>query len=86
MNKKRKLVSDHALVRWLERAYGWDMEGLRRELEEIVSDAVSAGATQLRKDGCVFVFADGCLLTVIPAEKGNAARLAGRREALGYMR
>lgn len=42
-------VSDHALVRWLERQYGMDMEGYRQELAGLVEPYVAIKA----KSACV---------------------------------
>ena len=41
------LVSDHALLRWLERGHGIDIEFFRQTIRDRCQDAVLAGATQL---------------------------------------
>ncbi len=58
-------VTDHALIRWLERVHGIDMEFYRRTLDAIVADAVKAKVSQICIEGCWYVFApDGTLITV----------------------
>jgi hypothetical protein len=60
-------VTDHALVRWLERAHDVDMPGFRVMLHDIVGDAIDAGATAVRHDGLLYVIEGGRLITVRPA-------------------
>jgi hypothetical protein len=40
-------VSDHALLRYLERAGGFDVEGLRQEIAKACADAAKAGAVSV---------------------------------------
>jgi hypothetical protein len=64
-------VSDHALVRYLERVGGFDLSKLRQELGTRVADAAKAGATTVTMEGFAYRIgrdADGrpVLLTVLP--------------------
>jgi hypothetical protein len=59
-------VSDHALIRYLERKHGFDFEGLRLSIltpERIA--AIKAGAKAIDHDGYSFKVADGVITTVI---------------------
>jgi hypothetical protein len=73
---KRVEVSDHALVRWLERAHDIDMEFYRRQLAEQVQDAAAAGAKAIVIDGLLFCIRDGVLVSVVPAR--GRRPMAGR--------
>jgi hypothetical protein len=64
-----RIVSDHALIRWLERAHGMDMQSFRRQLADRVRGAAQAGATSIVIDGFTFVLKDGVLVTVVPGKK-----------------
>lgn len=70
MKRHRLRVSDHAVVRYLERAGGFDIERLRREIAHRVQEAVDAGASGVLIEGhrfCIKEDADGrpCVTTVI---------------------
>ena len=58
-------VSDHAVVRWLERVHGIDMEFFRDEIRAIAGPAAAVGAAALRKDGFVYKLSDGAVVTVV---------------------
>ncbi len=58
-------VSDHALVRWLERRHGIDMEGFRQQLAAEVRHVAGSGAYSLKTDACTFVFRGDTLVTVL---------------------
>ena len=61
------IVSDHALIRWLERAHGIEMEDIRKVLEEKVRPYAKAGCTRFVSDGLHFEFRGGRLVTVLPS-------------------
>lgn len=54
MPAPRVRVSDHAVLRYLERVGGFDIERLRRDIEERVRDAAGAGARGVVIDGFRF--------------------------------
>ncbi len=51
-------VSDRALIRYLERADGFEIEKLRREIEKKVHRSAPTGASGLVVDGVTFVIVD----------------------------
>lgn len=85
MSKPR--VSDHALVRWLERAGGLDVEDLRTKLEESLERAhtaarsVSSSDYLIKADGLLYVVRGEIVSTVLDehSEGASAASLAKRR-------
>lgn len=65
MKKPRHTVSDHALLRYLERAHGVDFEQLRRELGRRIDAAVDGhdGAIAVNMDGLTFRIAENHVVT-----------------------
>lgn len=58
-------VSDHALVRWLERAHDIDMEWMRDRLAEIAQPYADMKVQHAFVGGVWFVFRDDKLVTVM---------------------
>lgn len=71
-------VTDHALVRWLERKFGLDVERMRKDLYVEALDAAAGGkaveigqkrkgAVGVEKEGLTYVFArdNGTVITVM---------------------
>ncbi|WP_444452019.1 hypothetical protein ACTTAI_13255 [Rhodobacter capsulatus] len=59
---KRVRVSDHAVLRYLERHGGFEIEKLRRSMELRLTPLAQTGAARIKLDGLVFVLrrsADG---------------------------
>ena len=67
-------VTDHALVRFLERAGGLDVEGLRASLGASLSRATKAakaiGADEfsVKADGLIYIVDRGVVVTVLSGE------------------
>jgi hypothetical protein len=65
-------VSDHALLRYLERYVGLDIEAVRIDLESAFARAHGASMSlgvadyAIRSDGHTFIVRDGTVTTVIP--------------------
>lgn len=58
-------VTDHALLRHLERACGINVELIREHISLICAPAANVGAACLRKDGVKYVFKAGSVVTVM---------------------
>ena len=63
------VVTDHALVRYLERVHGLDMEFFRRCAASECEEAVAAGASSARIGDHWFVFQNGKLVTVLDRDQ-----------------
>lgn len=60
------VVTDHALVRWLTRVHGVDMEGYRAQLAREVEAPASAGARSAKIGGNIYHFdGEGSLVTIV---------------------
>lgn len=74
---KSVAVSDHAIVRWLERKYGIDVGEIRREIAGIVGHAARAGATSYSASGLTFAMSHNpdaiVVTTIIAADSPSAA-------------
>lgn len=60
----RPHVSDHAMLRYLERVVGIDVEAHRQEVERRVAGAVALGASALISEGYRYVLCDWRVTTV----------------------
>ncbi len=73
-------VSDHALLRFIERAGGLEIEALRAKLEGSLkraasaADLVSGGDYTIAADGLLYVVTNGTVVTIKP-RPGHKARL-----------
>ena len=71
------IVSDHALVRWLERVEGYDVEALRAKMSDAVRAADPVGdAYAIQTHGIQLCVDAGRIVTVLPLE----GRFRTRRE------
>lgn len=59
-------VTDHALLRYIERVMEVDVEQLRENiLTDNIKNALKAGATGVKVDGICFIAKEGVLVTVL---------------------
>ena len=59
-------VSDHAVLRYLERVGGFDIEGLRHQIAQRLLPAVAAGATGVKINGFEYRIATGSAENGVP--------------------
>lgn len=76
-------LSDHALLRYLERVKGVDVESARREImtPSIVA-AVKAMATSVLVNGARFLVREGVIVTIMETEKKPRLKCHDRAEAM----
>lgn len=68
-------VSDHAVVRYLERVVGVDMDSIRsRIMTPTVELAIRSGVTRIRLAEGVIVATDGMITTFLPSDAGHNRR------------
>jgi hypothetical protein len=71
-------ITDHALVRWLERTRAMPIEMLREVLAQSLeralhaAEAIGQGEFLILADGMVFVVRDGAVITVLDEDKRHA--------------
>lgn len=64
MKKAIHPVTDHAVVRYLERVQGVDIDALRAEIGRIADDGLERGAAAVNHDGFRYVLAGDRVVTV----------------------
>lgn len=62
-------VTDHAVVRFLERVKGMDIDAVRAEIAEKASTALELGASGAVVDGFSYKIAGGRVATVMEANR-----------------
>ena len=62
-------VTDHAVIRYLERVKGVDVDEVRREILEKVDQALEMGACGAVVEGHRYKIADGQVVTVLDANR-----------------
>ena len=75
-------ITDHAVLRYLERKYGFDIEKIRKEmLTPAVSLAISSGAQGIQVHGGRMVIKQGVVVSFLP---GTSRRRKHVREGTWY--
>lgn len=78
-------VSDHAIVRYMERALGIDMDRIRAQImSPMVESAMQAGVTRVRTSEGVFVLRDGTVISFLPSESRRPRKVSRGRPAVGW--
>lgn len=68
--KRAPQVTDHAVIRYLERVHGIDIDAYRAEIAEKVAVGVKLRASGVVIDGYRYVLAD-CHVTTVSPVKGD---------------
>ena len=66
INEQPVEVTDHCVVRYLERAMGLNLDLVRDHIRSICQGAASFGATSVRAEGLRFEIANHRVVTVTP--------------------
>lgn len=72
-------VSDHAVLRWLARRYGLDVEAERAKIDALTDTAVRAGATMVKVEGVQFVIKGGRIVTTLEGGMATTPRYSKQR-------
>ena len=72
MKKSRTLVTDHAIVRYLERQWGVDIAGLKGRIGRRADLGLDSGASAVNVDGLRFVIDNGKVVTVNKIKRRKA--------------
>lgn len=73
------LVTDHAVLRYLERVYGVDIDALRARIERITAEARAQGARGLNSDGVAYQLSQGGRVITVTGTKGRKASTRAAR-------
>lgn len=77
-------VTDHALLRYLERVHGIDMQAARNCIAETCREAAALGASGVQHDGFIYMLEGTSVLTVL--KRGQFPKNRARRDSLIYER
>lgn len=72
------VITDHALVRFIERVKGIPLDDVRQEMRDLCRRYVDSGALQASIDGYWWQFRAGRVVTILPS-KARPEFLLGRR-------
>jgi hypothetical protein len=70
-------VSDHAMIRFIERVAGIDLTTFYDHIAGLVGEAVSAGATSVKIDGFLYVLEPKGMVVKTILDPHQAKRMAG---------
>lgn len=59
-------VTEHAVLRYMERVLGLDVEGVRKHILDTCTPAIMVGASSLKTEGVRFEFVNYAVTTVLP--------------------
>ena len=74
------LVSDHALLRWMERVCDIDIDGIRAQLAELARPMSDGGAQSFVHEGYEYVFRARRLVTVKDTSSRSRLRTCRHRD------
>lgn len=75
MSRKPIHVSDHALLRYVERVLGFDLDRARADIAAIVGPAIRAGAVKIAIGGHTYILKGDVVTTIIPGATPTGARM-----------
>ena len=81
---KHPRITDHALIRYLERVKGVDVDALRSEIGQLVVRGAEQGACGVKVAGFTYRIEEGCVVTV--QQDNRHDRRFGRRPRAGHRR
>lgn len=67
MPRQAHPVTDHAVIRYLERVLGLDVDGLRDKIAAEIAPAIRVGASCVTHQGFKYMIVDGALVTILRA-------------------
>jgi hypothetical protein len=66
------IVTDHAVIRWMERAKGIPVHEIRKAIADIVAPAVALGATRFTKDGLTYILSGSNVVTITDSQSPSS--------------
>lgn len=73
-------VTDHCVLRYLERAMGLNVEIVREHILQICSGAAAFGAVSVRAEGVKFEISGGAVVTVVPDQRAPSRTARDRNQ------
>lgn len=79
MPPRNQAVSDHALIRYMERKLGHDFSKIRQEIKDICSEGLKMGATRISHEGFTYALRNGVVVSVFPGETPQSSWLKSEK-------
>lgn len=79
MTAQRPFITDHALLRYLERGIGIPVENYRKALEKLLAPAVAVGASRYSALDVTFALNGEKVTTVLPTASPSTAVIGSIR-------
>lgn len=80
MSRNKQIVTDHALVRYIERVLGVNLQEVRRAiLTDSIKAAVKGGAASVTIDGFTYIIENGRITTIIKGRQRNKKKRNGEK-------
>ena len=79
VSKEPVRVTDHAVLRYMERAMGLNIEIVRDHIAAICAGPAAFGATAVRSEGIKFEIVNGAVTTVVPDTGATISRTTMER-------
>lgn len=79
-SRSHEIVTDHAVLRWIERFGFVDVAAIRRQIYAETQHAIRAGASRVTINGCDYRIRDGKVTTIVRARE-TVPPLWPKREA-----
>ena len=85
-SKEPVRVTDHAVIRYLERAMGLNIEIVREHIASLCTAPAAFGATALRAEGVKFEIVNGTVISVVPDTGTSLSRSTQERASRALQR
>lgn len=82
---KAPRVTDHSLVRYLERVRGFDFKRERAAIQQVCQGLGDVVYATVKKDGCLYEIRNGAVVTITP-DSGRPCATTRRRVTGGDAR
>ena len=86
LSKEPVRVTDHAVLRYLERAMGLNIEIVREHIQHVCAGPAAVGASCLRSEGVRFEIQNNTVITVRPGEGISATTRERNQRAMRRQR
>lgn len=73
-------ITDHAVLRYMERAMGLNVEIVREHIKQVCSGAAAIGAVCVRSEGMRFEIVNGAVVTVVGDQQAPGAATRERSQ------
>lgn len=79
LRKTELVISDHAMLRYIERVIGVDLEPIRQKIVDTVEPAYKAGATRISADGVTYSIRSNFVTSTLPGASPQGSYLGSEK-------